>query len=254
MGSGVARGAAARGKRIAFGDGHRIIWRSPHAQEIYAGNPNVAPPGSERSPNLEWVRHYVGHRLYATPGQGRWVWKTGFKATPGEVFLTADERAFAARIKPGFVLIEPSVKPSARNKQWSVDRYARVADHILKSGRRVAQPFGMPLVSGVEVLPKVTFRQMLAILERAALYIGPEGGLHHGAAAVGCRAVVIFGGFISPALTGYDSHVNLSYGQACGTYGRPCAHCREAMQRITVEQVLVAAEGQLKKEEHCEAG
>lgn len=242
MGSGIARGAAARGKRIAFGDTHRIYWRHPHAHEIFQGNPNVAPPGSERTSDIEWVRHYSGHRLYARPGGGRWIWDYNFRAIPGEVFLTPEERAFAARLPAGLVLIEPKVKPSAPNKQWPHQRYAQLAFELVKRGYRVAQPFSAsvrPLSKGVLVLPPTTFRQALAILERCILYVGPEGGLHHGAAAVGLPAVVIFGGFISPKLTGYSSHVNLAEGEACGTYGRICPHCAAAMNRISLDRVLV---------------
>jgi FkbM family methyltransferase len=47
------------------------------------------------------------------------------------------------------------------------------------------------------------------VLSGASLLISPEGGLHHAAAALGVRAVVIFGGFISPATTGYALHTNL---------------------------------------------
>lgn len=255
MGSGIAKGAQTRGKRIAFGDTRRIHWRRPHAHEIFAGNPNVAPPGSECASDIEWVRHYSGHRLYAKPGGGRWLWNYSFKATPGEVFLTPEEKAFAAKVPAGFVLIEPRVKMTAPNKQWPYKRYIQVAQELIKAGHKVYTPnyHGVqPLVAGVHLLPYGTFRQALALLARASLYIGPEGGLHHGAAAMGTRAVVIFGGFISPRVTGYDAHVNLASAEACGNYGRRCHHCEMAMNMITTNQVVQAALSQLK-EVRCEA-
>jgi ADP-heptose:LPS heptosyltransferase len=89
-------------------------------------------------------------------------------------------------------------------------------------------------------------RQASAVLAGAALLISPEGGLHHAAAALGLRAVVIFGGFISPATTGYDLHRNFfTGGQACGMR-LACAHCAEAMARITPEEVAAAAREQLE--------
>lgn len=247
LGSGMARGARARGRRIAFGDGHRIIW-SKQAHEIYRGNPNVAPPGSEGASDLEWITHYRGHRLYARPVNGRWQWRPSFRAQPGQLFFDVSELEWASRIEPGFVLIEPTVKKTAPNKQWPRERYAEVAWRLLRDGYRVAQfnPSGAVL-TGVEKIMTPSFRHAVAALGRAALYIGPEGGLHHGAAAVGTKAVVIFGGFIHPLLTGYPGHANLYVGEeACGTIGVPCPHCQAAMDAITVEQVYDAAVKQIE--------
>jgi ADP-heptose:LPS heptosyltransferase len=79
------------------------------------------------------------------------------------------------------------------------------------------------------------------------LYIGPEGGLHHGAAAVGIPAVVLFGGFIPPQVTGYKTHVNLTGGADffCGSL-QACKHCAEAMERIKSKHVCDAAKGFLE--------
>src|SRR5262249_3229320 len=90
-----------------------------------------------------------------------------------------------------------------------------------------------------------TFRDALCVLSLARLYIGPEGGLHHAAAALGVPAVVIFGGFNSPKATGYAWHSNIvAPGEPCGTVAY-CLHCRDAMKSITVERVLNAARAEL---------
>jgi hypothetical protein len=82
-------------------------------------------------------------------------------------------------------------------------------------------------------------------MSRAALYIGGEGGLHHGAAAVGVGGVVLFGGFIPPEVTGYATHANLTGGaEACGSLD-PCRHCAAAMQAIGVDEVLEHAMARL---------
>lgn len=242
LGSGLARGALARGRRVAFGDGKRIIW-SAQAHEIYANNPNVAPPGSEGARDLEWVPHYRGNRLYARSVNGRWQWNSSFRATRGELFFTEAELN-QIQVEPGFVLIEPSVKNSAPNKQWPVERYQALARQLLDAGYRVAQfSVSRPhLAPEVIVYPSLRFRTALLYLRRAALYIGPEGGLHHAAAALGIPAVVIFGGFISPQTTGYDIHTNLFTGSVpCGTMGLRCLHCINAMKAISVSMVCSAA-------------
>lgn len=252
MASGMARGAAARGKRIAFGDGHKIIWDT-HSPTIFKGNPNIAAPGSERDRDLEWIAFHRGSRIYNhhdIPGD-RWVWNYEFNIVPGEVFFSKDEEKFAAAYGKGFVLIEPNVpaqKSVAANKQWGVERYDAVAASLLASGIDVRQfYYGVGhRCQGVKTIWTPTFRSALSVLKNAALYIGPEGGLHHGAAAVGIPGVVLFGGFIPPEVTGYDTHTNLTGGEkhACGSL-KPCPHCRAALDRIEVGEVVDAARGYL---------
>ena len=242
--TGLARGAAARGKRIAFGDGRRICWDA-HSEMIFRGNPNIARPGSEGSGDLEWSPYRKGNRLYNTHDRAnnRWVWNEDFHPQPGEVFFTDAEKTAGARFGSGFALIEPNVerhKLGAANKEWGFAKYRALALSILAEGHRVAQ-FAYPgaqFLPGVEKLPTATFHEALAVLANAALYIGPEGGMHHGAAAVGVPGVVLFGGWVPPGATGYASHVNLTGGaKACGLLS-PCQHCREAMDRIPVATVF----------------
>lgn len=241
MASGMAAGAAKRGKKIAFGDGQRIIW-GPWSAEIFRNNPNVAAPGMERSPLIEWVRYYKGHRVYNRQAADRWIWNYEFRAAVGEFYFDDSETDQAARIDPGFVLIEPNVpwnKSVAPNKDWGASRYQAAADKLRESGWRVAQfRHGKIQLAGVERIVTTSFRDAVAKMMRAHFAILPEGGLHHAAAAVGVPAVVLFGGFIPPQITGYELHVNLTGGaEACGSL-KACQHCREAMNRISVEEVL----------------
>lgn len=241
MATGLARGAADRGKRVAFGDGHRILW-DKNSPEIFRKNKNIAIPGSERDKDIEWCPFYRGHRLYNRQQGGRWIWLTDFKPIPGELFFSADETSFANKLRPGFILIEPNVpwwKSVAVNKDWGLKKYQAVADELRKQGHRVAQfSYGKHRLQGVETIFAGDFRTAVCALGKAKFAILPEGGLHHGAAAVGARAVVIFGGFIPPAVTGYDFHINLTGGaEACGSI-HECRHCREALDAISVEDVL----------------
>ncbi len=248
VGSGLARGARERGERIAFGFDGRIIW-SPQAREIFRNNPNVAPPGSEGAPDLRWIAHCSGARLNTSgiaPDRRRWHWLP-FRPPHGEVFFDAEELDFGRAHGNGFVVIEPRVKPVFPNKQWPQARYKALVMKLTKRGLRVVQFAGeaRPVEGCGVVIRTPTFRKALAVLAQAALYIGPEGGLHHGAAAVATKAVVIFGGWPDPMSSGYDNHRNLAAPDAgCGTI-KPCNHCRVAMHRITVGQVLDAAMAEL---------
>lgn len=243
--TGIARGAAARGKRIAFGDGIRLIW-GPHSAEIFKDNPNIARPQDVGGDNIEWIEFYKGKRSYVSAGPRGMVFNPKFRAIPGEVFFDEAETAFAQGIEPGFVLIEPNLpwnKPVTFNKDWGFRNYQALASAFLADGRQVAQfSYGRDRLMGVRTIHAKSFRLALAALTRSSMAIVPEGGMHHGAAAVGVKAVVLFGGFIPPSVTGYDTHVNLTGGaEACGRIVR-CQHCVDAMKAISVDDVLCAAD------------
>lgn len=248
MATGMARGAAQRGKRIAFGDGNQIIW-DHYSELIFRDNPNIAAPKYRASDNFEWVPFYRGHRIYNRQVRDRWEWNLDFRATPGEIFLARYEINYASAYQKGFVLVEPNVpafKSCAPNKQWPVKRYQEVVNRLVKAGYRVGQfSYGRgssQRLDGVQLMLTENFRIGMSVMARTALYIGPEGGLHHAAATMGKPAVVLFGGFIPPSVTGYEMHTNLTGGvaDACGSL-KACDHCRAAMEAISVDEVYAAA-------------
>jgi Glycosyltransferase family 9 (heptosyltransferase) len=241
MGSGLARGAADRGKRIAFGDGRRIIW-GPYSAEIFQGNPNVAPPGHERRPDIEWIEFYKGKRTYSYVKGDRWVWNYDFRVKRGQIFF---DRTFAP-VQDDLIVIEPNVanqKSSCANRQWAAERFQQVADLLAGKGFRIVQPDYPGAANRLQgaALVATNFRGNLELLRQARLFIGPHGGLSHGAAAVLLPAVVLFGGWAPPQVLGYDIHENIANGEACGSLKR-CQHCLDAMEAITVDQVMAAAE------------
>jgi len=249
--TGLARGAAARGKRIALGSQGKIRWDGTKSLEVFRRNPNLARPGCERDKDVEWIAYHKGLRGYNKQGDGKWIWNMDWKCVPGEMFFSDLELQQATRHGKDFVVIEPHVeswKPMAINKDWGFDKYQEVAGRLTNMGLQVVQfsyaKAGRPL-RGVKVVATESFRHALSILRGAKLYVGAEGGLHHGAAAVGIPAVVLFGGWIPPSVTGYDTHENLSVGDNfCGSFS-PCQHCRDAMASIGVDRVMSAIEVRL---------
>jgi glycosyl transferase family 9 (putative heptosyltransferase) len=237
MATGLARGLHKRGKRAAFGDGKRIIW-GPWSEPIFQHNPNIARPGSEGAKDLEWIDHYKGHRRYnrLDKEKQRWIWNYDFKAIPGEIFMPEYRRAAG-----NFIYVEPNVpwhKSVAVNKDWGLANYQAVTDLLLADGHTVIQSaHGRDELRGAKLVSTPTFRSALAILQCARAALVPEGGMHHAAAALGVPAVVIFGGFSPPAVTGYDAHFNLTGGaEACGSLIK-CHHCEKALAEISVEEV-----------------
>lgn len=248
--TGMARGAKDSGYLVAFGDGRRIIW-DHNSSLIFQGNPNIARPGMEGRKDLKWIPYYKGNRLYNKQGSGHWIWNTEFRCVPGEIYLTESEQKFGSGFGSGFIVIEPHIeqwKTLAPNKDWGAKRYQAVVDRLKADGHRFVQfvyPKAGPVLRGVEAIQAKDFRHAMAVMQHAALYLGPEGGLHHAAAAVGIVAVVIFGGFIPPAVTGYDTHTNLVGSDTfCGSFN-PCRHCKAAMDSISEETVYQAVKERL---------
>lgn len=217
----------------------RVLDRKGRARwsDIWSGNPRLAAPGPGVAQVLAsgpGLRPYIA-RETAT----RWVWRD-WVCPVGEIHLTAGERAFATPFA-GRVLLEPNLKPGASpNKDWGWTRWQGLADALARQGQRVAQlaPPGARLLAGVDPIRTPSFRAACAVLAQARLAVLPEGGLHHAAAALGTPSIVIFGGYISPAQTGYPHQANLfTGGTPCGMR-RPCRHCAQAMARITADAVL----------------
>ena len=85
------------------------------------------------------------------------------------------------------------------------------------------------------------FRDAAALLRGARAAVLPEGGLHHAAAAVGCRAVVLFGAFGDPRATGYAEHINIRIDRETDRGWRgPHAGAEAAMRLITPDHVAGA--------------
>ncbi len=231
----------------------------PRWHPLWQANPRIAPPGANAAGqrvqtiiNGPGCRPYVDYarmaaefaalfprRAFATKVRDpRLPWRyTGWRCAPGEL---ACVDPIAAR---GYVVIEPHVKANASpNKAWPWARWQALVHSLRWARHPYVQlgPRGTRRLAGVAFIETPTFPDAARALSGAAALITTEGGLHHAAAALGVPAIVIFGGMTSPANTGYAAHVNLfepmDGASPCGQRV-PCAHCRAAMARITVERV-----------------
>lgn len=215
--------------------------------ELWYRNPRITHTWDRKSPvsiinNGPGVRPYIESKT-----ESRWTWKN-FECTPGEIFFYEAEKQAALQFPSDGIVIEPGVKQKASpNKDWGWDRWQAFAVRARRSGLRLIQlgPSGTRILNGVEHYLTNTFREACAALARSRAAVLHEGGLHHAAAAVNVNAVVIYGGFISPLQTGYQTHRNLfTGGEACGMR-YTCKHCAKAMAEITPELLEVSLMGVL---------
>lgn len=223
--------------RLDYG---KKIW-----SEVFDHNPRIAR-AIDRDVQVYQPRPNGLRPYMAGKSVERWTWRD-YKPYPGELFFQPDELAYAARFKPD-VIIEPNLKGAASpNKDWGVDRWKVLIGFLKAAGLEPVQlgGAGTRVLNGARFIETRNFRHACAVLARARAAVLTEGGLHHGAAAVGLKSVVIYGGYISPRQTGYDLHVNLfSGGTACGAR-LPCAHCKQSMARISPEEVFSRVQGLL---------
>jgi ADP-heptose:LPS heptosyltransferase len=222
---------------------HVLILRAdgmPVRSDLFAGIPYLADRRTALLPYVRYVNGPGARPYIAQKGPQQWKWKA-YKPVPAEIVFTRDELDFAEPFR-GMVMVEPNTKSVGHtNKDWGPISWQQLdsALHAAKIETMQCGPAGTRWLMHTRGVVTDTFRKACAVLSVCRAYVGPEGGLHHAAAAVGVPAVVIFGGFIAPEVTGYPAHRNLFTGTELGCGMRTdCAHCRAAMVKITPAEVL----------------
>ncbi len=213
----------------------------PFRSEVFDNNPRI-----EQHP--QHGRQYVvlrtnggGRRPYHTGYDGeRFYWNMDFKATPGELFLSRDEKNRGEEC----VLIEPHVKSftMSRNKAWH--KWQELVDSLPLNWVQLGPPEANALRGVRRVITK-KFRDTLGWIEKASLVVTADGALQHAAAALGTPAVVLWGHLVPPSVLGYDSHTNICHATEWCGLNAPCPKCREAMDAISVQEVKAAIESRL---------
>lgn len=207
--------------------------------EVFNHNPRIAhytEPGDFQiyRPRPNGLRPYCTAKT-----ENKWTWQE-YKPPVGELYFDPHERGFGERYKP-MIVLEPNVKNRASpNKRWPWESWQALVWMLAKEGLKMWQlgPRGTRTLAGVRFIETENFRKACAVLSRAKAAVLTEGGIAHAAAAVGVRAVVIMGGYISPRVIGYEQNVNLFVGDELGCGMRiPCKHCQRAMAEITPERV-----------------
>ena len=201
MGLGDEIMAAGEARRLQQTDPRPVVILDrkgrPRWHPLWQGNPRIARaegPGAQRHVNGPGCRPYVES---ITPE--RFVFRSDYRPTPGELFPTAEERAFAEPFA-GAVIVEPNIKDRASpNKRWPWEYWQAVVTARPDLPWLQMGPVGTRRLAGVRSIETPSFRHAAAVIATARAAVLPDGGLHHAAAAFGIPAVVIFGAFIDPA-------------------------------------------------------
>ena len=260
-----------------MGWGDDLMWLG-EANEVHKANPDaVITDGEKMSPmweNIPWVvgPKYKGDKkkikVPAKPDGNRWYiegWAPGkiiykpYKPKPAPYAIDPYEDLDASitlgrRTHRPFVVINPDTKNTtlADNKSWGMDNWQKLTDLLnrhydvirLRPPGEVRDVSGLvrynqPQIEGTIEIQRDNIRDAWVYAALAEAIITSEGGLHHFAAAVNVKAFVIYGGVISPDITGYEGQTNYVYDHPmtpCGSQVS-CPHCKEAMSSIKPEQI-----------------
>ena len=237
--------------KFIIGDGNRSYWN-----EVFDYNPHIIR-GSEakKYEKIIWIKNYEGNRPYRNYGKhfpkDNYNWKKKYKPKKGELFFSQNETNIAKQIiseikkktSKKIIFIEPHIKKRLgyENRNWGFHKWEKIVLELQKDYEFIQITYGeRKVIKGCININGLNFRSSAAVLSMCDLFVGFEGGMHHAAAATDRKAVVIFGGHISPDITGYNFHKNLYVNDPqspCGSK-MPCDHCKRCLEKITPEIVI----------------
>jgi ADP-heptose:LPS heptosyltransferase len=180
-----------------------------------------------------------------------------------DYFVADEERRrvagiMAARgIRPPFAVVHAGA--SVPLKEWPVERFAAVARHIATEGYGQLVLIGSPDEVGhsarlgaligeldpIDISGTLDVRTTAALLERASLYLGADGGMMHIATALNVPTIGLFGpGSLDVFHPTGEHAVAISHRFPCSPcYMVECIRPDDScMQAITVEEVIQATE------------
>lgn len=223
----------ATGEKVAICD----VAGRPRKHEIWRGAPFLSDTARIRMVNCSghrpYIRKWEGHKAY---------YNLNYKARAGTIYLSEQERDFVRTVGRDYVVVAPFVKENAaKGKEYP--HWQRVIDRLDADIVQLVGGDNWPVLSGVRIIHTPTARLAAAAISGARLVLTNEGGSHHMAAAFGVPAVVYFGEFVPPSVTGYDIHINITVNTEhgyCGNFGQ-CDHCEIIKNTIHYSEIVKAA-------------
>ena len=253
-------------KQIVIGNlKEKIIYDSL----IYKNNPNITPINKvNRDKPIHFINYHNRNRPYIdyhNSNNNNWKWNMKFSPAPGKLYLEENEKTTATKIlneakdywnkknssnfKAIIFFESTSTKiedsfyfNKMKNKDWGEHNWKELIyklkkDYlIIQSKHEKSKKYEGVYYSSIDF----DFRTACAIMNKCELFLGPEGGFGHAAAALEKKAVIYFGGWIHPKVTGYKFHENIYFDHPkspCGSVGYICDHCEEARKSINVDYV-----------------
>ena len=234
---------------------------------VYLNNPKITPSKKlNKNKPVHFIDYNDENRFYINYEKcdhNNISWRTDFKLIPGRIYFSKTEITDAKNMlkkanifwsnktetkHKGIIFFESySTKQNhefysykMKNKNWGEENWIKLIDRlkdkylIIQSVHEKAKKIDGVFYSENEF----DFRTACAVLNNCDMFLGNEGGFGHAAAALNKKALIYFGGWISPQSTGYTMHENIYYddfNSPCGAIGYLCHHCEKARKSFTPE-------------------
>ena len=160
-------------------------------------------------------------------------WKAKNQKQPKGIIFISDTAKRNMIIDKKIVYYEHAV-----NKEWGEKKWHRFIsitseDYILLKTSNIEEKH----VDGLYSI-MCDFRTTFSIMKKCDFYIGNEGGLSHLWAITRKKALVFFGHWIPPYVTGYSFHLNLStnLNDHCGSL-KKCKECLSFFNNLDPEYI-----------------
>ena len=233
---------------------------------VYLNNPKITHSNNiDKNKPVHFINYNDLNRFYINYNKCNdvnLVWRTDFKLIPGKIYFSKKEVNDAEKIlnqavdywfknnrkKPQEIIFFESYSTKKDNnfysnkminKNWGEENWKNLINK-LKNKYLIIQSVHEKTIriNGTFYSSnKFDFRTACSIMNKCDLFLGNEGAFGHAAAALNKKAVIYFGGWISPKSTGYDIHENIYFNDhdsPCGAVGYICNHCKKARKNITV--------------------
>ncbi len=234
------------GRRILlYTDFAELVRGLPYLDEV---RPSAeCPPGAtlltyeECVPPTRHVARLIGELLGVTVTDLR----------PDCVVDPATDARWAARLgglRRPVLVVHRRAAAWTPNKDWPAAAWSALLPELCRLGSVVEIGTAAPDDPGPDhpdyhdLRGQTSLSDLPALLKHADLHLGPDSGPMHLAAAVGCPAVVLFGGYTHSAQVGYADHTNLDAVVECAAcwLRTPCPIGLHCLTGITPAQVLDA--------------
>lgn len=257
-------------------EGRKVVVAGRHP-ELFRGNPGawIIPTRSQKIAhqigrfllNLRIIESmtYMGYQTEQSEGGMKPMnshifellsQKVELKNAPKkpEIFLTTKEKnrfALPTGTKPWIAMHSTGVTEMTENKNWYPERFLEVSKRLKEAYRLVqlGRSSDPALEVDLDLRGKIRPRAAAAVLASCSVLLCQVGFLMHAAAAVGTRAVVIYGGFEAPWESGYEQNINLYTKLPCSPcwLRGPCPYDKECMKQISVDEVMNSVSEALNK-------
>lgn len=211
----------------------------PRNHPAWHGNP------AWKYESIAAIKDGAGVRPYIKDWHGnRIVFEHTHRPRAGRIYLDAKDDALGIALRDrlgDYIVLQPNTKATASpNKHYPFQWWQEIANAAPMPVVQLLAEDDEQKLDGVTHVRTAHFRLAAAAIKHARLVVCSEGGSHHMAASMGTPAVVYFGSFVPPEVTGYPTHRNLAVATASGACGeyRVCRHCENSLGKCPPDVIL----------------